>query len=94
MCHPVEPSGSLKYIVCFSVVILLKPGMRNAFNMLLVSLSTMDNFWIILAIGDYSITRWVKYALVGKSPGDAVSHSTSHFLPDHHLLRRKGKGDR
>ena len=67
MCHPVEPSGSLKYIVCFSVVILLKPGMRNAFNMLLVSLSTMDNFWIILAIGDYSITRWVKYALVGKA---------------------------
>ena len=47
--------AKIKFI--FSVIILLRPGMRNAFNMLLISLSTMDSFFIILAIGDYSIAR-------------------------------------
>ena len=37
-----------------SVVILLKPGMRNTFNMLLVSLSAMDSLYIIIAIA-YSV---------------------------------------
>ena len=50
------------------MVILLKPGMRNAFNMLLISLSTMDSFFIILAIWDYSIARWVHFILINVQP--------------------------
>lgn len=42
----------------FSIVILSKPDMYNAFNQLLIALSTLDSVFIFLAIVDYSLTRW------------------------------------
>ena len=42
----------------FSIVILSKPDMYNAFNQLLIALSTLDSIFIFLAIVDYSLTRW------------------------------------
>ena len=40
-----------------SIVILSKPDMYNAFNNLLIALSTTDSIFILLAIMDYSFTR-------------------------------------
>lgn len=42
-----------------SIVILSKPDMYNSFNQLLITLSTMDSIFIILAIVDFSITRYI-----------------------------------
>ena len=42
-----------------SIVILSKPDMYNSFNQLLIALSTMDSIFIILAIIDYSFSRYV-----------------------------------
>ena len=41
----------------FSIVILSKPEMYNAFNQLLIALSTLDSIFIFLAIIDSSLTR-------------------------------------
>ena len=40
-----------------SIVILSKPDMYNSFNNLLITLSTMDSVFIVLAIFDYSVSR-------------------------------------
>jgi hypothetical protein len=41
----------------FSVIILSKPKMRNSFNQLLITLSTMDSIFIVVALVDYSFAR-------------------------------------
>ena len=42
-----------------SIMVLSKPVMYNAFNQLLITLSTMDSIFIILAILDYAFIRYV-----------------------------------
>ena len=44
-------------LLCPSVIILSKPKMFNSFNQLLITLSTLDSIFIVLAIYDYS---WVR----------------------------------
>ena len=46
-----------------SIVVLSKPDMYNCFNQLLITLSTMDSVFIILAMIDYSFNRYVPYFL-------------------------------
>jgi len=45
-----------------SIVILSKPDMYNSFNNLLITLSTMDSVFIVLAIFDYSVSRAFKWS--------------------------------
>ena len=44
-----------------SIVVLSKPDMYNCFNQLLITLSTMDSVFIILAMIDYSFNRYVPF---------------------------------
>ena len=47
-----------------SIVVLSKPDMYNCFNQLLITLSTMDSVFIILAMIDYSFNRYVPFISV------------------------------
>lgn len=56
-----------------SIVILSKPDMYNSFNQLLITLSTMDSVFIILAIVDYSLNRLEAKCFIKKtSPNRAI----------------------
>jgi len=47
-----------------SIIILSKPDMYNSFNQLLIGLSTMDSIFIVLAILDYSLSRFELFFLL------------------------------